>query len=83
MNEPVPAPPITRPDVTPAQWLAYLTWVAAQAVAFGWITPRGAQFALSVGATVLAVGWKLADAWIRYGRNRSTTPSPPPPPRAT
>lgn len=74
MTEPAAPTPPSRPDVTPAQLLALTTWIAAQGVAFGWITPRGGQIALSVSATVIAGVWKLADAWIRYGRNRATVP---------
>jgi hypothetical protein len=59
-----------RPDITPAQLVAALTWVVAQAVAFGWLDTQRSQVILSVGATVIAAAWKVADAIIRNGRNR-------------
>lgn len=68
-----------RPDITPAQLLAALTWVVAQAVAFGWLDGKSSQVILAVGATVLAAAWKIADAIIRNGRNKA--PGAPPAPR--
>lgn len=66
----------TRPDITAAQLVAALTWVVAQAVAFGWIDGKSSQVILSVGATVLAAAWKIADSIIRNGRNKA--PGAPP-----
>lgn len=63
--------PNPRPDVTAAQVLAVSGWMVAQAVAFGLLDPRYEQVAISVGATVLAAAWKLADARIRAGRAMS------------
>lgn len=77
------------PDITPAQIVAVLGWIAAQAVAFGWITDMDAQLAVSVGATVIAGVLKLADAYLRGQRvaavavNPSiatSSPAPPAPP---
>lgn len=77
------------PDVTPAQLVAALGWIVAQAVAWGWITDTDAQLVVSVGATVIASVWKLADAYLRGKRvtaiaaNPSIltpTPAPPAPP---
>lgn len=74
MNASPPPVVVPRPDVTPAQALAITGWVVAQAVAYGWLGPMYEQVAVSIGATALAVGWKLADAVIRSGRNRTTIP---------
>lgn len=74
MNAPAPAPVIPRPDVTPAQALAIVGWCVAQAVAYGWLDPRYEQLGVSLGATVVAAAWKLSDAVIRSGRNRTTIP---------
>lgn len=77
MNAPATPAPNPRPDVTPVQALSLGGWTTAQAVAFAWLnSPRG-QLALSIGATVLASAWHLADAIIRNGRNRHPVPSPP------
>jgi hypothetical protein len=67
-----------RPDITPAQLVAALTWVVAQAVAFGWLDTQRSQVILSVGATVIAAAWKVSDSIIRNGRNRA--PGAPPAP---
>jgi hypothetical protein len=58
------------PDVTPAQLAAVLTFIAGQAVAFGWLTAGRAQLVVSIGATVIAACWKIADAIIRNGRSK-------------
>jgi hypothetical protein len=69
-----------RPDITPAQVTAFAAWVIAQAVAFGWLSTQRSQVILSASATVVAVGWKVADAIIRSGRNRGPVPPPTTPP---
>lgn len=66
----------TMPDVTPAQILALLTWIVSQAVAYGWLDVRYQQIVLSVGATLLAIGWKLADSWLRTGRAKAVAVNP-------
>ena len=71
-----------RPDITAAQLVAALTWVVAQAVAFGWVDGTSSQVILSIGATVIAAAWKIADSIIRNGRNRPGVVAPPPPPSA-
>jgi hypothetical protein len=60
--------PSRTPDLTAAQWLAVVTWIAGQAIAFGWLSSLPSQIALSAGATVLALAWKWADAHIRGRR---------------
>lgn len=64
------------PDVTPAQTVAVVSWIVAQAVAFGYLDIRYQQVAVSAGATVLAAVWKLADAWIRNGRAHAVAANP-------
>jgi len=61
----------TMPDLTPAQLVAALTWVVAQAVAFGYLDTQRSQLVLSVGSTVIAAAWKIADAIIRNGRAKA------------
>lgn len=72
----------TMPDITPAQLVAALAWVVAQAVAFGYLDTQRSQLVLSVGSTVITAAWKIADAIIRQGRSkalavRETAPTPP------
>lgn len=67
------------PSITAAQIAALVTFVVGQLVAWGWITDGSAQLAVSIGSTVLAAAWKLADAYLRGQRaralaGRSTTP---------
>lgn len=65
-----------RPDITPAQVLAVVGWVVAQAVAFGYLDTQTSQLILSVSATVVAAAWKVGDAIIRNGRNHAPTAPP-------
>ena len=58
------------PDVTPAQGLAASGWVVAQLVAFGVLNSAHQQLYVSIGATALAVAWKVSDAIIRHGRSK-------------
>jgi hypothetical protein len=70
------------PDITTGQIAALLTFVVGQAVAYGWVTDHTAQLAISVGSTVLAAAWKLADAYLRGSRAKAalgpTVPAAPP-----
>jgi hypothetical protein len=59
------------PDITTGQIAALLTFVIGQAVAYGWITDHTAQLAVSIGSTVLAAAWKLADAYLRGSRAKA------------
>lgn len=61
---------IKMPDITPAQIAAIIGWVAAQAVAYGWLTTEQSQLVMSAGATIVAASWKLADAFLRGKRNQ-------------
>lgn len=56
------------PDITPAQILAIVGWVVAQAIAFGLLPTQDAQIAISAGATLLAVALKFADSHLRGKR---------------
>lgn len=56
------------PDITPAQIAAVVGWVVAQLVAYGVLDMRYQQIAFSIGATVLAAAWKIADAHLRGRR---------------
>lgn len=70
-----------RPDITPAQLLAALTWVLSQAVAFGWLDSQHSQTYLSIGASIISAGWMVGDAVLRGLRNvggAAPTPSPGP-----
>lgn len=64
------------PDITPAQLVAALTWIVAQAVAFGYLDTQRSQLVLSVGSTVIAAAWKIADAIIRNGRAKAVAANP-------
>lgn len=68
----------TMPDITPAQAVAFLTWVVAQAVAFGWLDTARSQTVLSVGSTAIVAAWKIADAVIRNGRAKAVAASTAP-----
>lgn len=57
------------PDITPAQVIAALTWIAAQAVAAGWVNNDQAQHWLQLGSTIVASVWVLGDAILRGFRN--------------
>jgi hypothetical protein len=56
------------PNVTQAQILALLTFVAGQAVSYGLLDSGNAQIAVSIGSIVVASVLKIADAIIRNGR---------------
>jgi uncharacterized membrane protein len=62
---------VKLPDITLAQILAVFGWIVAQAVAYGFLDSEHSQVLLSAGATVIAAIWKLADAWLRTGRNNA------------
>lgn len=66
----------TMPDITPAQIAAVVGWIVAQLVAYGVLDARYQALALSIGATVLAVAWKIADAWLRGKRAVAVASNP-------
>jgi hypothetical protein len=66
-----------RPDITPAQIVSALTWIVAQAVAFGVLDTQKSQVILSAGTTVIVAGWQIADAILRAARNKAIAAPPP------
>lgn len=66
----------TMPDVTPAQVLAFVQWIVAQAVAYGYLDTRFSQIVLSAASTIVAFGWTWADAHIRHGRAQAVAANP-------
>jgi hypothetical protein len=64
------------PDITPAQLLAVAGWIAAQAVAYGWLTTEQSQLVLSAGATIVAAAWKIADSFLRSSRAKAVAQNP-------
>ncbi len=57
------------PDLTAAQLIAALTWVAAQAVAAGWIDSDHSKRYVSIGSTIITSVWIAGDAILRGVRN--------------
>ena len=66
------------PDITPAQIGALLTAIVSQVVAWGWIDNNEGQRIVSVGGFVLAMVWKIADAYLRGQRVKAVHPAPTP-----
>jgi hypothetical protein len=67
------------PDVTLAQLLAAFTWVAGEIATMGIADQETTKVILTVGLTVIAAAWKVADAIIRNGRSRALEVPPRPP----
>lgn len=59
------------PVVTQAQIAAVITFIVTQIVAFGWVDNDQAQVLISAGGTLVAVAWKLADAFLRGSRAKA------------
>ncbi len=57
------------PNITQAQVIAALSWIATQAVAAGWVNNDQSQHWLQLGSTIVASVWVLADAALRGFRN--------------
>jgi hypothetical protein len=66
----------SMPAITPAQVLAVVTFVAGQAVAFGWVDPSREQTLISAGSTIVAVALKLADSYLRGERAKAVAANP-------
>lgn len=64
------------PAITPAQIAALVTFAVTQAVAWGWITNDTGQRCVAIGGTLIAVAWKLADAYLRAQRVKAIAASP-------
>lgn len=59
------------PDITPAQVISAVTWLVAQALAWGWINNDAGQRIISATSSLVAFAWILGDAIIRHGRNKT------------
>lgn len=57
------------PDITPAQIIAGLTWLGAQAVGAGWVDNAHEQRYLFLGSTIVSSVWIAGDALLRGFRN--------------
>ena len=66
----------STPDVTPAQIAALVTFVVGQLVEFGWVDGSKSQTLVSVGSTLVALVWKLADAYLRGQRAHAVAANP-------
>jgi hypothetical protein len=66
----------SMPSITPVQIKAALAFVIAQAVAFGWLDTHRSQLLLSIGGTVIAAVWPLADAYLRAQRAKAVALNP-------
>lgn len=64
------------PSITAAQVLAVAGWIAAQAVAYGWLTTTQSQVVLSGGATIVAAALKIADSLLRGARVKAVAANP-------
>jgi len=60
-----------QPDITPGQIGALLTFIASQAVAYGWLNSGQQQMVVSIGGIVIAAVWKIADALLRGSRAKA------------
>jgi hypothetical protein len=50
-------------NFTQAQLVALVGWIAAQAVAYGYMSSVQSQIALSAAGTVIAAVWSAVHAW--------------------
>jgi hypothetical protein len=66
----------SMPSITPVQIKAALAFAISQAVAFGWLDTHRSQLLLSVGGTVIAAVWPLADAYLRAQRAKAVASNP-------
>jgi hypothetical protein len=77
------------PKITPAPIVAVLTFVASQAVAWGWINNDAGQRLVSAGGTLIALVLPIVEAYLRGERAKAVatnpsivTPNPQPAPPA-
>ena len=63
-----------RPDITPGQVGALLTFAVTQIVAWGWVTNDQGQVLISAGGVIVAAAWKIADALLRGARAKAAGP---------
>jgi hypothetical protein len=64
------------PAITPAQVLAFVTFIVGNAVAFGWVDQAREQTLISAGSTIIAVALKLADSYLRGQRAKAVAANP-------
>lgn len=64
------------PSITPAQITALVTFVVGQLVAFQVVDPVRQQTLISGGSTLVALGLKLADAYLRGQRVKAVATNP-------
>lgn len=62
---------LAMPDITLAQILAALTFIAGQAVTMGLADEQRTKTVLSIAITVATAAWAIGDAIIRNGRSRA------------
>jgi hypothetical protein len=62
---------VKLPDITLAQVLAALTFVAGQAVTMGVADAETTKLVLSAAITIVTAAWTIADSIIRHGRSRA------------
>lgn len=63
------------PDITLAQIVAAVTWVAGQAIIMGVADEQTTKAVLSIALTVVSAAWMVGDAIIRNGRSRALQPT--------
>jgi hypothetical protein len=66
----------SMPALTPVQIKSALAFVVAQAIAFGLLDQHTAQLALSIGGTVIAAVWPIADGYLRAQRAHAVAANP-------
>lgn len=59
------------PDLTEAQLLASLQWIASTAVGMGLCDQELSKLIVVIGSAVIGAAWVTADAVIRHGRNHA------------
>lgn len=64
------------PKITEAQWLAIITFVVAQLVAWGVVDNEHAKVLISAGGTLIPVFHMLADAFLRSARVKAVSANP-------
>jgi hypothetical protein len=62
---------LAMPDITLAQILAALTFIAGQAVTMGLADEQTTKTVLSIAITIATAAWAIGDAIIRNGRSRA------------
>jgi hypothetical protein len=59
------------PDITPAQVIAAIQWVATQAITMGLADQETTKVLVSTASTAVTGLWFIADAWIKHSRNKA------------